>query len=69
MIPQNPMFVIKNKKDGKYMNSSTGATGRGPATIFKNKKSIDAFCKFYGGPEFDFEVIEVQLVEREHDEN
>lgn len=64
MIPQNPMFVIKNKKNEKYMNVATGATGRGPATIFKDKKKIDAFCHFYGSPEFDFEVIEVELVEK-----
>ena len=64
MIPQNPMFVIKNKKNGKYMNASTGATGRGPATIFKNNKSIKSFCHFYGSPEFDFEIIEVELTEK-----
>jgi hypothetical protein len=46
------------------MNVATGATGRGPATIFKDKKKIDAFCHFYGSPEFDFEVIEVELVEK-----
>jgi hypothetical protein len=61
MIPQNPMYVIHNKVDGKYMNAATGATGEGPATIFKDHKAIDSFIYFYQGPEFDFEIIEVEL--------
>ena len=65
MIPQNPMFVIKNKKNNKYMNASTGAMDEGPATIFKDHKSIEAFCHFYSGEEFDFEIIEVDLVEKD----
>ena len=91
MIPQNPMFVLRNKgyathydsdtqqfvqgESGLFMNASTGANGVGPATLFKDLKSIEAFIKFYQGQhgiasvgqrgedkyEFDFEILEVEV--------
>lgn len=51
-IPQNPMFVIRNKADGKFMNASSGATGNGPASLFKDLKSIKAFIEFYQGADY-----------------
>ena len=91
MIPQNPMFVLRNKgfvtyydnekqqfvqgEPGQFVNASTGASGFGPATLFKDLKSIEAFIKFYQGQhgvaragqrgedkyEFDFEILEVEV--------
>ena len=34
---------------GLFVNASTGAVGSGPATLFKDLKSIEAFIKFYQG--------------------
>lgn len=59
MIPQNPMFVIRRKDTGEYMNTRTGASGEGPATIFVNADSIQGFLHFYGDKEF--EIVEVEL--------